>query len=466
MSILRSSISLASRASRTGIPLLTRSVAVKNATTVSVSLARFYSSKPEDKKEEYKSILNDDLLAQTGIDVDSIKKEGSTSESESESSESEEKQQRYSKDPKRAKRQSSIDKKMEKRANMFYISVLALSIGGAAYLSRDWEESEESFYKPEENGYTPGLIWKRFSTRFSDLVGIFSEPAFNDLLPPPAAEEFRRPLTLVLTLDDLLIHSEWSPKNGWRTAKRPGLDYFLGYLSQYYEIVIFSSTSMAYSERTVAKLDPYHAFISHALFREACRYKDGKIIKDLSLMNRDLGKIVIIDVDSDAYSLQPENAIPVEKWDGQPDDKLVQMIPFLEYLATNPRLKDVRPILNSFPDKTQIPEEFIKREKILRQQFEAEQKAKGGNGFSLGLGIARPAAFPLDLIREHGQRNYLNMYNYLKEHGEELLRQEKEREKQIMAEQNMTLGKLLTEGVPNPEEVLKQQQELQQQQSK
>ena len=28
--------------------------------------------------------------------------------------------------------------------------------------------------------------------------------------------------------------------NGWRTAKRPGVDYFLAYLSQFYEIVIFT----------------------------------------------------------------------------------------------------------------------------------------------------------------------------------------------------------------------------------
>jgi len=28
---------------------------------------------------------------------------------------------------------------------------------------------------------------------------------------------------------------------GWRTAKRPGVDYFLAYVSQFYEVVIFTS---------------------------------------------------------------------------------------------------------------------------------------------------------------------------------------------------------------------------------
>lgn len=75
-------------------------------------------------------------------------------------------------------------------------------------------------------------------------------------------------------------------------------------------------------------MDPYHAYISYALFREACRYKDGKLIKDLSLLNRDLGKTVMIDVDEDSASLQPENSIIVKKWEGQPDDYLVRLIPF------------------------------------------------------------------------------------------------------------------------------------------
>ena len=30
-------------------------------------------------------------------------------------------------------------------------------------------------------------------------------------------------------------------QHGWRTAKRPGVDYFIAYLSQFYEIVIFTT---------------------------------------------------------------------------------------------------------------------------------------------------------------------------------------------------------------------------------
>ena len=48
-------------------------------------------------------------------------------------------------------------------------------------------------------------------------------------------------------------------------------------------------------------------------------------------MNRDLSKVVIIDAHPEHVSAQPENAIILPKWTGQPGDKgLVSMIPFLE----------------------------------------------------------------------------------------------------------------------------------------
>ena len=78
------------------------------------------------------------------------------------------------------------------------------------------------------------------------------------MLPPP----HQKPYTLLLSLDDLLVTSTWDVsssivlfvlfftlfvlitsqrQHGWRTAKRPGVDYFIAYLSQFYEIVIFTT---------------------------------------------------------------------------------------------------------------------------------------------------------------------------------------------------------------------------------
>ncbi|GMM27693.1 protein translocase subunit [Martiniozyma asiatica (nom. inval.)] len=407
---------------------------------------------------EKKPLLDDDMLSKAGIDTDAdVKENGENKQDEFE----------RTKD-RRNNTKSTIDKRKAFYSKMFWYSTL-VSVGGfAGYLAREYDEiSEAELFDKEEQGWSPGNVLRRFKKRVWGVSDVFSEPAYTELLPPPAPEQYRPPMTLVIELDDLLIHSAWDYKKGWKTAKRPGVDYFLGYLSQYYEIVVWSKSSMAFAENTVAKLDPYHAFISYSLFKEVCRSKDSKLIKDLSLMNRDLSKTIIIDPSVDAYSMQPENAIPITPWDGKKDTKLIELIPFLEWLATS-RTKDVRENLASFNDKSQIPQEFAIREQQMRKEWEEAQEKKGNDIFSMLLGGAmmRKKKMPLDQIRDNGQRNYAHMARYLQEHGEQMLKEEQEKTKELMAEQKLTLGKIVNEGMPTPEELAKAAAEKQAQEAK
>jgi import inner membrane translocase subunit TIM50 len=99
------------------------------------------------------------------------------------------------------------------------------------------------------------------------------------------------------------IHIQALPQrqNGWRTAKRPGVEYFLGYLSQFYEIVIFTTQTSQTSIPIIEQLDPFNNHIIYHLFRESTRTHKGKIIKDLSYLNRDLSKVIAIDTESDRH---------------------------------------------------------------------------------------------------------------------------------------------------------------------
>lgn len=456
-------------------PIITaKPLAGANITRVGFNINRPFSYTSqmlqEKKKEQDNKILTDDLLSKAGFEEDEGKKSEQEQEQEQEAAAEEEQEVRGEK-RRRRKIKTSKDKQRERAANWFYISSLLASVLGLGYLSRNWDSEEEQKNleaQSIDNGYTVGLIYQRLTTRLSSLFTFFSEPVFENLLPPPAPEPYRRPLTLVLTLDDLLIHSDWDTKNGWRTGKRPGLDYFLGYLSQYYEIVIFGSNSQMFSEKTVGKLDPFHAYISYALFREACRYKDGKLIKDLSLLNRDLKKTILVDTDPECWALQPDNAIPMKPWDGKPDDKLVQLIPFLEFLATQ-NVKDVRPVINSFEDKYNMIEEFKVREMKLREQwkkdnkhlFENYNKPNAGNLLAKLLGlpssqINKEPKMPLDIIREHGQLQYQHFQKYLKENAAKFLEEEQKLRDEFG---KVTLNKLITEGAPNPEEIAKIQAE-------
>ncbi|KAK9479892.1 Tim50p [Lipomyces japonicus] len=360
---------------------------------------------------------------------------------------------------KRADYQAATDARRTRRLVLSLSLVSVLAIASGLYLGRDWEPEEQKVHRDIPNGYSPDLVYNRFKERLSGIFSFYTGPAFEPELPP-VPEEYRRPLTLILGLEDVLTHSEWTMKDGWKTYKRPGLDYFLGYLSQYYEIVIFSSDYASNAERIIMKLDPYHAYISGALFRESTHYVEGKVVKDISKLNRDLSKVVTIDSEPAAFSRQPENTIPLTKWTGDKSDtELVELIPLLEFFATSD-VKDVRTVLKTFEDSNNYIEEYARREQQLRERlirnWENKKQRSGIVGFVLNyFGVQSKTEKPvlmIDLIRQEGIKNYENMQKFIAENGEKILAEEKERERQLLAEQNFTLGKALTSLDPSAQQ--------------
>ncbi len=176
---------------------------------------------------------------------------------------------------------SSSEKRRQKIANYLFVGFGVSVIASIAYLGRDWDEEESLRHTDIPNGWTPALWWKRAMARTGSVMSYYQEPAFEKLLPDPDPS-FERPYTLVISLEDMLIHNEWTREHGWRVAKRPGMDYFLRYLSQYYEIVLFTSQPFGTTEPLVRKLDPFR-FIMWPLYREATKYKDGEIVKVCSV---------------------------------------------------------------------------------------------------------------------------------------------------------------------------------------
>jgi mitochondrial import inner membrane translocase subunit TIM50 len=152
---------------------------------------------------------------------------------------------------------------------------------------------------------------------------------------------------------------------------------------------------------------------------------------------------------------QPDNAIILSKWKGDPKDKsLVGLIPFLEFVAIT-SVNDVRPVLQSFEGKD-IAIEFAKREKTMRQEFEkglAEEQAKkprhGVSSLISLLGLKRSVSLdgeisPVegleqgkmfwDQLRERGQKNYLILEKEIQETGEQFLADVAAEEEKAMQE--------------------------------
>lgn len=372
---------------------------------------------------------------------------------------------------------STLERRNNRLANYLYVGLLSLSIIGTIYMGRNWETEEEEKKHPDApSGWGLRLFYNRGAARLRDMLDYYNEPAFSKLLPDvdPAWE---RPYTLVLSLEDLLVHSEWTREHGWRMAKRPGVDYFLRYLSQYYELVIFTSVPSMIGDPIIRKLDPFR-IIMWPLFREATRFKNGEYIKasviwlmifdlaadllcqDLSYLNRDLSKVILIDTVKAHAKLQPENAIILPKWKGDlHDNELVSLIPFLEYAGTM-EFEDLRKVIESF-EGTHIPTEFSHRESIARENFQqqlAEERAKrprrsfvGSLGTALGIkpmgagfdgmelsmveGFDQGKTYQ-DQVRERGQRQYEMIEKEIRENGDKWLK-EMAQEEEKMKEESM-----------------------------
>ncbi|KAK7306471.1 hypothetical protein VNO77_44414 [Canavalia gladiata] len=147
----------------------------------------------------------------------------------------------------------------------------------------------------------------------------------SPLLPPSLSH--RR--TVFLDLDETLVHSKASPPPerfdfvvrpvidgepmDFYVLKRPGVDEFLESLARKFEVVVFTAALKEYASMVLDRLDK-NRFISHRLYRDSCRNVDGKLVKDLSEMGRDLKRVVIVDDNPNSYANQPENAIPIRSF--------------------------------------------------------------------------------------------------------------------------------------------------------
>ncbi|EMR10299.1 hypothetical protein PNEG_01560 [Pneumocystis murina B123] len=178
-------------------------------------------------------------------------------------------------------------------------------------------------------------------------------------IPRPLFPKTLMPKTLILDLDETLIHSL---VKGGRIAtghmvevmlgkhailyyvhKRPHCDNFLKKVSKWYNVVIFTASVQEYADPVIDWLEKDRKFFKARFYRQHCTFRNGSYIKDLSIVHPDLSKVIIIDNSPISYSMHEDNAIPIEGWISDPSDKnLLHLIPFLYGLRY---VLDVRALL-------------------------------------------------------------------------------------------------------------------------
>jgi len=104
-------------------------------------------------------------------------------------------------------------------------------------------------------------------------------------------------------------------------------------MAQYYEIVIFTAALQEYADQVVDQIDVNNN-IKLRLYRQHTSQNGPFLVKDLSLLGRDLKRTIIIDNIADNFILQPDNGIFVSTWyDDMTDNFLKEISPLLVELV-------------------------------------------------------------------------------------------------------------------------------------
>lgn len=96
------------------------------------------------------------------------------------------------------------------------------------------------------------------------------EPVRELLLPDPLqAPYIQPPYTLIIEMNGVLTHPEWTYKTGWRFKKRPFVDYLLHQCGPpLFEVVIFTQDPGFTAHPLLDSLDP-NGLIMYRLYRDS-----------------------------------------------------------------------------------------------------------------------------------------------------------------------------------------------------
>lgn len=222
-------------------------------------------------------------------------------------------------------------------------------------------------------------VYKRLRRELIYYTKLIQEPSSPKLLPDPFKYPYiQPPYTLVLEVKNLLLCPDWTYETGWRFKKRPYVDEFLEAVAPpQFEIVVYTAEQGMNLFPILEALDP-NGYIMYRLFRDATRFTDGHHVKDLSALNRDLSKVIVIDWDEESIKYYPENTLKLKKWTGDDNDRtLYHLAAFLKTISVT-NVEDVREVLNYYRQFDDPLQAFRENQQKLLAQLEENKMLKEG----------------------------------------------------------------------------------------
>ena len=201
----------------------------------------------------------------------------------------------------------------------------------------------------------------------------------NEMILPKKNNELFNKKTLILDLDETLVHSSFTPFDNndvilnvdfegvlynIYVLVRPGTIEFIKKVTELFEVIIFTASISKYALPLLDILD-HEKKIHFRLTREHCTFINGIYIKELKKLNRNLKDLIIVDNSPLAYAFDAENGLPIKTWyEDKNDQELFHILPILEFLA---KVDDVRDYIYKFVYNNEI--QYDDAYEIIKENF-------------------------------------------------------------------------------------------------
>lgn len=252
-------------------------------------------------------------------------------------------------------------------------------IGNAILFSMPDQDEQGNNVEDEYSSLPfPSQNYNRLKNKVFTTKKAIEEPFSDKLLPDPLEYPMYQPkYTIVVELTGLMVHSNWTHKHGWRFQKRPGLDMFLsqtGYPN--FELVVWTVENGMTFFPILMNMDPEQRSIMYRLFRDATKYQNGVHIKELSNLNRDLKRVIVVDWNKDHVQHNPDNALILKKWEGDNSDRtLIGLAQLLHEIKDND-IDDVRDVLTYYRQFEDPIEAFRENQRKLEEEMRLQEENK------------------------------------------------------------------------------------------
>ena len=202
-----------------------------------------------------------------------------------------------------------------KTQNITYLTNIFKKISEKTYEEIDTYFRENIFRVDNLDGSVLASVFLKENQNFK------TEPA------PYICTRNRKPFSLILDLDETLIHFKIKNENDSEGVLqiRPGVIPFLEKVGKFYELIVFTAATQDYGDLLIDAIEENNVYFEHRFYRQHTIIIGNDFVKDLTRIGRPLDKIIIVDNMPQNFRLQKENGINIKAfWGEDVDDNALE----------------------------------------------------------------------------------------------------------------------------------------------